>query len=119
MTFDYKLNPRYILKGLGAAWCIVTSYLTPVWLTMAFLCLSGKIGMYGYSVKNGSAFRVGLLYLITWLLFGLLADIIILLKGYAESKYRKWIIVMMAVSVLYFFFISNFNSVNFVATIVG
>ncbi len=118
MTMDFKLSLSHLFKGLGAAWCVVTAYLTPVWVTMSFLCISGKIGMYGYSVRNGSALKVGIIYLATWLIFTLLADSLILIRGYGGSRYRKWILAFMGIAVLYFMFITGFNIMNFVSAVI-
>lgn len=59
-------------------WCAFTSFITPIWLTMAFLNVTGLIYKYDYSMDDGTAGIIGFVILILWLLAVLLPDILLL-----------------------------------------
>lgn len=65
----------YIILGI---WNAVSCFLSPVWLTMVFLNLSGLIYQYDYTMDEGTAVVLGLIMLLIWVLLVLLPVIIFL-----------------------------------------
>lgn len=58
------------------AWCAVTCYISPVWLTMIYLDLSGLIYQYDFSMDEGIAGLVGALSLALWIVLALVAAVV-------------------------------------------
>lgn len=56
-------------------WCAVTSFLSPVWLTMTFLNITGLIYQYDGFMDEGTAGIIGVAELVLWIVIGLLPDI--------------------------------------------
>lgn len=56
-------------------WYAITSFLSPVWLTMGFLDITGRIYQYDGMVDEGTAGIMGVIELALWIVFALLPDI--------------------------------------------
>ena len=67
----------YILSGL---WCVFATMITPIWLSLTYLNLSGEIYQYDYSMDEGTAVILGFMMLCVWLLLALLPCILFLRK---------------------------------------
>lgn len=74
---------RWLNIMLGI-WCFLTSLITPIWLTLVCLNMTGRIYDYDYSMDRGTALIIGVFMLALWILFALLPDII-----FVEHMYRK------------------------------
>ncbi len=85
----------YIICGL---WCAIMCFISPVWLTMTFLNLTGLIYQYDYSMDEGTAFIIGIIFFTFWLVFALLPNIIFIRKMYAMN--RKSIGVLIVIGLL-------------------
>lgn len=48
-------------------WCAVTSFVSPVWLTMTFLDITGLIYHYDGFVDEGTAGIMGVIELVLWM----------------------------------------------------
>lgn len=93
-------NP--VKKALMALWTIYTaftSFISPVWLTMIYLQLSGKIYQCDYSYDEGTAGIVGILSLCVWLIFVLTPDVLYLLIMQSYGRKFLWIGLGLIVSV--------------------
>ena len=59
----------YILSGL---WCVFATMITPIWLSLTYLNLSGEIYQYDYSMDEGTAVVFGIVMMFIWLLLAVL-----------------------------------------------
>lgn len=85
-------NP--VKKALMALWTIyiaITSFISPIWLTMIYFELSGKIYQLDYSYDEGTAGIIGILSLTAWLIFVLTPDILYLMKIKSYGRRFLWI----------------------------
>lgn len=88
----------YIIIGI---WSAVTCFLSPVWLTLTVLNLTGLIYQYDYSMDEGTALILGLTMLSVWVLIALLPCITYLRKmRLLGRKALAWSISVLAVSLL-------------------
>ena len=67
----------YLILGI---WSAVASFLSPIWLTLTVLNLTGLIYQYDYSMDEGTAVILGFMMLSVWLLVALLPCILFLRK---------------------------------------
>lgn len=67
----------YLILGI---WSAVAGFLSPVWLTLTVLNLTGLIYQYDYSMDEGTAVILGFMMLCVWLLLALLPCILFLRK---------------------------------------
>ena len=58
-------NVTYIILGI---WSAITGFLSPVWLTLTALNLTGMIYQYDDSMDEGTAGILGFMMLTVWLL---------------------------------------------------
>lgn len=65
----------YIILGI---WCIFTSFVSPIWLTLIFLYVTGLIYKYDFSLEEGMAQIMGIMGLTVWLLLVLIPCIFFL-----------------------------------------
>ena len=65
---------KKVVFMIQAIWCVITSFITPLWLTLTFLNISGQIYNYDYSMDEGTAGILGVVLLLAWLLFTVLPD---------------------------------------------
>lgn len=64
-----------LTNAMLGIWCAITSFLSPVWLTMGFLDITGRIYQYDGMVDEGTAGIMGVIELALWIVFALLPDI--------------------------------------------
>lgn len=80
-TGECKMR-NLIKKVLPALWTIYTaftSFISPIWLTVIFLNLSGKIYQLDYMYDEGAARIIGMMMLFMWLIFVLTPNVLYLL----------------------------------------
>ena len=83
-----------IKKSLMSIWTIyatLTSFISPIWLTMIYLELSGKIYQLDYSYDEGTAGIIGMLSLLAWLTFVLTPNVLYLLRMKSYGTKFLWI----------------------------
>ena len=110
-----------IKKGihtLWGVWCVVVTLITPVWLTLTYLNLSGEIYEYDYTMDEGTAIIFGIVMAIMWLLVALLPTVLLIRRIYkVKCKYAYAAIgigvLCLVVSVVY----CGGNMVSFLNTI--
>lgn len=88
----------FLLEIVFGLWCAITSFISPIWLTLIFLNLTGEIYKYDYTMDSGTAGIFGVILLLAWVLLALLPDIYFIKKLYLIG--RKYIIVAIIVFVL-------------------
>ena len=70
-------NVTYIILGI---WSAITGFLSPVWLTLTALNLTGLLYQYDYSMDEGTALILGLIMLFIWVLVALIPYVIFFKK---------------------------------------
>ena len=90
-----KCKIRHLInKFLMILWTIYsvfTSLISPIWLTMTFLNLSGKIYQLDGMYDEGTAGMIGIMLLFGWLIFALAPNILYLLKLKSYGRKFLWI----------------------------
>lgn len=105
---------RKITNIIWGVWCAFTTLISPVWLTMIFLNITGMIYKYDYSMDEGTAVIIGLFLLALWLFIALLPIMGFLRYAYSSNKKNLWIcIIAMIVLVILCFWICDWNIVHF------
>ena len=111
-------NP--VKKFLMALWTIYiafTSFISPIWLTMIFLELSGKIYQLDYTYDEGTAGIIGMLSLSAWLIFVLTPDVLYLFKIKSYGRKSLWIgLALMACTAVICWGLCGWNIVRFLTT---
>lgn len=64
-----------LTNAMLGIWCAITSFLSPVWLTMGFLDITGRIYQYDGMVDQGTAGIMGVFELALWIGIALLPAI--------------------------------------------
>ena len=92
---------RMIKKGLytlWGVWCAVASLITPAWLTLTYLNISGEIYKYDYTMDEGTALVFGMVMAIIWLLVALLPTVLLIRRIYKVN--RKYAYAAIGIGVL-------------------
>ena len=76
---------------LWTIYSVFTSLISPIWLTMTFLNLSGKIYQLDGMYDEGTAGMIGIMLLFGWLIFALAPNILYLLKLKSYGRKFLWI----------------------------
>lgn len=85
----------YLLWGL---WCAFITLITPVWLTLTYLNLSGEIYKYDYTMAEGTAIVFGIVMVVVWLLVGLLPCVLLVKQFYkTKRKYAYTSLILVAI----------------------
>lgn len=82
---------KKLLMALWTIYTAFTSFISPVWLTMIYLELSGKIYQLDYKYDEGTAVIIGMLSLFLWLILVLTPDVLYLLKMKTHGIKYLWI----------------------------
>lgn len=61
-------------------WCAVTCFISPIWLTLIFLNVTGLIYKYDYSMDKGTAGIIGVILLMLWIVLVLLPNVVFIKK---------------------------------------
>ena len=105
---------RKITNIIWGMWCAFTTLLSPVWLTMIFLNITGMIYKYDYSMDEGTAIIIGVFLLVLWLFIVLLPIVGFLRYAYLLYKKNLWIcIIVMIALVILCLGLCNWNIVHF------
>lgn len=72
------MEETQIGKKIGQAvlcvWCMLTAFVSPVWLTLTWLYLSGRIYQYDASMDEGIAGILGVVFIVIWAAVALFPD---------------------------------------------
>lgn len=82
---------KNILFTLWTIYSAFTSFISPIWLTMIYLDLSGKIYQLDYKYDEGIAGIIGMFLLLGWLILVLAPNILYLLKMKSYGIKFLWI----------------------------
>ncbi len=55
---------KRLVNIIWGAWCAITTFISPIWVTMIYLNITGLIYQYDYSMDEGTAILIGLFLLI-------------------------------------------------------
>lgn len=89
---------RIKMIALGI-WCAVTSFVSPVWLVLVFLYMTGEIYKYDFSMDEGAAGILGFALLVIWLPVVLLPDILLIKDMWRLN--RKYLFPVLAFILLF------------------
>lgn len=67
-------------------WCIMTAFVSPIWLTLAYMNINGSIYDYDLTMDSGTALIFGIFMLAVWILFVLLPDILFVERMYKLKR---------------------------------
>lgn len=67
----------YIILGI---WSVIAGFLSPIWLMLTVLNITGLIYQYDYSMDEGTALILGLTMLFIWVILALIPCVIFLKK---------------------------------------
>ena len=108
---------RKITNIIWGIWCAFATLLSPVWLTMTFLNITGTIYKYDYSMDEGTAVIIGIFLLALWLFIVLLPIVGFLRYAYSLNKKNLWICIgIMIILVFFCFWICDWNIVQFLVS---
>ena len=94
-----------------------TSFISPVWLTLVFLYLSGLIYQHDFSMDEGTAGILGIFGLVLWILIVLLPDIVLLKQTKSiNPRYAILIAGIMIFFIILCFALCGWNIVRFLTT---
>ena len=108
---------RRIIKIIWGMWCAFTTFISPVWLTMSFLNITGMIYKYDYSMDEGTAIIIGIFLFVLWLFIVLFPIVGFLKYVYSLNKKNLWFsISIMIVLVFGCLWICDWNIVQFLVS---
>ena len=111
-----KTGKHLLIVSLGI-WSAFTSFISPVWLTLVFLYLSGLIYQHDFSMDEGAAGILGIFGLVLWILIVLLPDIFLLKQ--AKSINPRYAILIAGIMIFFMilcFAMCGWNIVRFLTT---
>lgn len=91
-------NMKKIGQAALGVWCALTSFASPFWLVLAFLCLTGKIYQYDATMDEGTAGILGAVCFVVWVLAVLWPDIVLLKNLW--KKHPKYLFAAIGVMAL-------------------
>lgn len=101
MIQERRENMKKVIYLLLGIWSAIAGFLSPVWLTLTVLNLTGLTYQYDYSMDEGTALILGLIMLFIWVLFALIPCIIFLKKmRLLGRKVLAWSIIGLVVLTL-------------------
>ena len=80
---------KKLLNIILGTWCAVTCFISPIWLSLVFLNVTGLIYKYDYSMDEGTAGIIGFILLMLWVALMLLPTVVFIKK---HTKYLSIII---------------------------
>lgn len=89
---------KKIFNVLIGIWCCLVNFVSPIWVSMIFLSITGIIYKYDYSFDEGTAFIMGIFLLIFWILLVLVPNVYLGRKIYFIN--RKYFMIYIACVVL-------------------
>jgi len=109
---------KKVLYTLWGVWCVVVTLITPVWLALTYLNISGEIYKYDYTMDEGTAIIFGIVMAIMWLLVALLPIVLRIMRIYKVNRKYAYAaigigVLCLVVSVVY----CGGNMVSFLNTI--
>lgn len=105
---------KKIINIILGIWYAFTSFISPVWLTMVGLNITGTIYKYDYSMDEGTALILGLILLVLWLLFVLLPDVYFWKRITHENDNNRLILLGIAVvAVILSFTLCGWDIISF------
>lgn len=85
---------KKIADILLGVWSAVSCFVSPIWLTMIFVNISGSIYKYDFTMDEGTAIIFGIAFLVSWILLALLPNLIFIKRLYLKNK--KYVLLNMA-----------------------
>ena len=70
-----SVEMKKIIDSFIGIWCGLVCFVSPIWLTLIFLNITGMIYKYDYSMDEGTALIIGAGLFILWILIGAIPNI--------------------------------------------
>ena len=101
----------------GMIWCALTAFISPIWLSLTYLWISGKIYQVDGMIDEGAAEYMGAISLIIWIIVALLPDLLILrkMKSYGD-KFLWFGLGVVGAAALICFGLCRWNIIRFLTT---
>lgn len=98
------------------AWCTAACFISPIWLTIIYLYLSGAAYQYGLD-NDGVAGFMGMILLGFWVVLVLVPVVGLLHQRHAAGRRQFWItVVSLAVLILFCLALCRFDVVAYLTT---
>lgn len=108
---------KKITNIIWGVWCVFATFLSPVWITMIYLNITGMIYKYDYSMDEGTAIIMGIFLLALWLFIVLVPVIGFLRYAYTlNKKYLLACVFSMFVLIMVCMAICDWNIVLFLVS---
>ena len=85
---------KKLLNIILGTWCAVTCFISPIWLSLVFLNVTGLIYKYDYSMDEGTAGIIGFILLMLWVALMLLPTVVFI------KKHKKYVSIIFVIIVL-------------------
>lgn len=108
---------KMILFVLGT-WDYIMAFLSPLWLTVVYMCLSGKVHLLDSTFNENLAGVFGILMLLLWIA-AVLVPIAAFFFGIRRSGKKKILIALLVMIVLVFlcFLVCGWDTAGFLASL--
>ena len=105
---------KKIINSCIGIWCGLICFVSPIWLTVIYLNITGRIYKYDYSMDEGTALIIGAALFILWVLIGAIPNIYFGKKLFFGKKqffigYIIWVILLCLLCLG----MCNWNIINF------
>ena len=77
---------KKVINVLIGIWCCIVDVVSPIWISMIFLCITGFIYKYDYTMDEGTAFIIGIILLTFWILLVFIPNVYLGRKIYITNK---------------------------------
>ena len=77
---------KKVIHIIWCIWCAITTFISPIWITMIYLNVTGMIYKYDYSMDEGTAIIIGIGLLVLWLIVVLFPISILIRHVFIQNK---------------------------------
>lgn len=105
---------KKIISSFIGIWCSLVGFISPIWLTVIFLNITGMIYKYDYSMDEGTALIIGIFLFILWILIGVIPNIYFCKKLFFLNKQFFTIYIICGVLLCFLCLcMCNWNTIDF------
>lgn len=90
---------KKVFTVLLIVWSGFTSFVSPIWLTLIYLNLTGLIYKYDYSMDEGTAGIFGIVLAVLWIVFAMIPNVATMKMMYNKDR-RLAVVYLIAVAIL-------------------
>lgn len=77
---------KKITDILLGVWSAVSCFISPIWLTLMFVNITGLVYKYDFTMDEGTAIIFGIAFLVLWILLALLPNLVFIKRLYMKNK---------------------------------